>query len=108
MSQVGDHDQGRAVGQADLDSKILAGGSGFSRPTLAAGLVRFGDPFGQGRGVVVALVAAAREGDQCKAVVRESTQALVEDRTLAGIKTARVQFETPEQFERLRKWHSEK
>jgi pimeloyl-ACP methyl ester carboxylesterase len=64
--------------------------------------------FGHSVGGAMALVAASRAGDRCKAVVSESAQAFVEDRTVAGVRAARAQFERPEQFERLRRWHGEK
>jgi pimeloyl-ACP methyl ester carboxylesterase len=63
---------------------------------------------GHSVGGAMALVAAARAGDRCKAVVSESAQAFVEDRTVAGIRAARAHFENPEQFDRLRRWHGEK
>lgn len=64
--------------------------------------------FGHSVGGAMALVAAARAGGRCKAVVSESAQAFVEDRTVAGVKAARVQFEAPGQFERLKRWHGDK
>lgn len=64
--------------------------------------------FGHSVGGAMALVAAARTGDRCKAVVSESAQAFVEDRTVAGILKARAHFQDPAQFERLGRWHGEK
>lgn len=64
--------------------------------------------FGHSVGGAMALVAASRAGGRCKAVVSESAQAFVEDRTVAGVRQGRAQFEKPEQFDRLRRWHGDK
>jgi pimeloyl-ACP methyl ester carboxylesterase len=56
----------------------------------------------------MALTIAALEGNSCLAVISESAQAFVEDRTITGIKQAQAIFKQPEQFERLRKWHGDK
>lgn len=64
--------------------------------------------FGHSVGGAMALVAASRAGDGCKAVVSESAQAFVEGRTVAGIQEARERFQEPEEFDRLRKWHGSK
>lgn len=63
---------------------------------------------GHSVGGAMALVAAARAGDRCKAVVSVSAQAFVEDRTVTGVRRARDHYRQPEQFERLRRWHGEK
>ncbi|MET5116198.1 alpha/beta hydrolase, partial [Burkholderia pseudomallei] len=44
----------------------------------------------------------------CDALISESAQAFVEDRTLAGIVDAREQFKQRVAFERLRAYHGEK
>jgi pimeloyl-ACP methyl ester carboxylesterase len=64
--------------------------------------------FGHSVGGAMALVAASRMGDRCRAVVSESAQAFVEDRTIAGVRAARERFQDPEQFDRLEKWHGPK
>jgi len=51
-------------------------------------------------------IAATQSG--CEAVITEAAQAFVEPRTLLGIRAAKGQFEDPEQFEKLMKWHGEK
>jgi pimeloyl-ACP methyl ester carboxylesterase len=54
-------------------------------PTVRAGLgIADFAVFGHCVGGAMALLAAARDGDRCKAVVCESAQAFVEDRTVAG------------------------
>lgn len=56
----------------------------------------------------MATMAAARFGPRCRALVTESAQAFVEDRTLEGIRAARDDFARPGQLERLRKYHGDK
>lgn len=64
--------------------------------------------FGHSVGGGMALHCAAKFGSACDAVISESAQAFVEDRTIAGILAAREQFEQAGQFERLEKYHGEK
>jgi pimeloyl-ACP methyl ester carboxylesterase len=64
--------------------------------------------FGHSVAGAMALVAASRAGDCCKAVVSESAQAFAEGRTVAGVEAARERFREPEQFDRLKKWHGSK
>lgn len=56
----------------------------------------------------MALVAAAILGNHCAAVITESAQAFVEERTLSGIREARKAFESEAQFAKLTKWHGER
>jgi pimeloyl-ACP methyl ester carboxylesterase len=63
---------------------------------------------GHSVGGAMALMAASRASDSCKAVVSESAQAFVEDRTLTGIRGAKELFQEPEQFARLTKRHGTK
>ena len=56
----------------------------------------------------MAAMVAARYGAQCKAVVTESAQAFVEDRTLQGIRAAQQDFARPGQLARLEKYHGDK
>jgi pimeloyl-ACP methyl ester carboxylesterase len=64
--------------------------------------------FGHSVGGAMSLMVASLACDPCRAVICESAQAFVEDRTKIGIEQARMAFEKPEQFDRLRKWHGEK
>jgi pimeloyl-ACP methyl ester carboxylesterase len=73
----------------------------------ALGISRFA-LFGHSVGGAMALVIAASLREACEAVVTEAAQAFVEPRTLAGIRAAQAEFEDPEQFEKLAKWHGEK
>jgi pimeloyl-ACP methyl ester carboxylesterase len=64
--------------------------------------------FGHSVGGGMAVACAAALPDSCVALVTESAQAFVEDRTLAGIREAKRTFAEPGQMERLRKYHGDK
>ncbi|HJZ56647.1 MAG TPA: alpha/beta hydrolase [Gemmataceae bacterium] len=64
--------------------------------------------FGHSVGGAMALLIASRAADSCVAVVSESAQAFVEERTLSGIRKAREQFQGLGQLDRLRRWHGAK
>lgn len=64
--------------------------------------------FGHSVGGGMALVAAAISGSHCAAVITESAQAFVEERTLSGIRDAKNAFESEDQFSKLTKWHGER
>ena len=71
------------------------------------GIVRFvvvGHSVGGGMAVEI---AAQASGD-CEALVTMAAQAFVEDRTIAGLRVAREQFEDPGQVERLARYHGGK
>lgn len=63
--------------------------------------------FGHSVGGAMSINIAARDA-ACAAVITESSQAFVEDRTIAGITAAKQAFEQAGQIERLRKWHGDK
>ena len=65
-------------------------------------------PFGHSVGGGMAIATAARWPERCAAVVTESAQSFVEDRTRAGLQAARVEFARPGQLERLARYHGEK
>jgi pimeloyl-ACP methyl ester carboxylesterase len=65
-------------------------------------------PFGHSVGGGMAIATAARWPDRCAAVVTESAQSFVEDRTRAGLEAARVEFARPGQLERLARYHGTK
>ena len=65
-------------------------------------------PFGHSVGGGMAVATAAHLGDACAALVTESAQSFVEDRTLAGIRAARATFQQPDQVERLARYHGAK
>ncbi|PZO65685.1 MAG: alpha/beta hydrolase [Pseudoxanthomonas suwonensis] len=64
--------------------------------------------FGHSVGGAMALVAAAHMPQRCAAVITESAQSAVEQRTLDGIRAAQAQFAQPGQLQRLQRWHGEK
>ena len=104
------------LGFGDSDARTDALGIDFIQqeaeaffPALQAQLsfdrfVAFGHSVGGG----MAVHCAARYADACEALVTESAQAFVEDRTRAGILEAKALFAQPESFERLRRFHGEK
>lgn len=65
-------------------------------------------PFGHSVGGGMAVATAARWPAWCEALVTEAAQTFVEDRTLAGLRAARVDFDRPGQLERLARYHGDK
>ncbi|AGK48825.1 MULTISPECIES: alpha/beta hydrolase [Burkholderia] len=101
-------------GQSDARTDTLD--AGFVRdearrffPMLrdALGFDRF-VAFGHSVGGGMAVHCAAAFPSACEALITESAQAFVEDRTRAGIVDAREQFERRDAFERLRAHHGDK
>jgi pimeloyl-ACP methyl ester carboxylesterase len=78
-------------------------------PLLRAqlGLDRF-VAFGHSVGGAMAAHVAAAFPSACRALITESAQAFVEDRTLAGIREAKAGFQQAGQLERLAKYHGDK
>lgn len=64
--------------------------------------------FGHSVGGGMAVNCAAALADACTALITESAQAFVEDRTLQGIETARELFKDPAQVARLARYHGNK
>jgi pimeloyl-ACP methyl ester carboxylesterase len=64
--------------------------------------------FGHSVGGGMAVHCAARFGDACAALITESAQEFVEDRTVQGIREAKEQFKKDGQMERLKKYHGNK
>lgn len=77
---------------------MLRGQLGFDR------FVALGHSVGGG----MAVHCAAAYPSACEALVTESAQAFVEDRTRAGVADAREQFKQRDAFERLRAYHGDK
>ena len=71
------------------------------------GLARF-VAMGHSVGGGMAIHIAAHFADACEALVTESAQVFAEDRTLAAIREARIQFQDPEQVKRLARYHGDK
>ncbi len=65
-------------------------------------------PFGHSVGGGMAIATAARWPERCAAVVTESAQSFVEDRTRAGLEAARIEFARPGQLARLERYHGVK
>lgn len=68
------------------------------------GFVAFGHSVGGG----MAVACAAAYPTDCRALITESAQAFVEDRTVKGIRDAALMFERPGQLDRLHKYHGDK
>lgn len=64
--------------------------------------------FGHSVGGGMAVHCAARFAYDCAALITESAQTFVEDRTLQGIREAKAVFADPMQVERLGKYHGAK
>ena len=64
--------------------------------------------FGHSVGGGMAVHCAAKRAEACAALITESAQAFVEDRTVHGIEEARALFADPAQLERLAKYHGDK
>jgi pimeloyl-ACP methyl ester carboxylesterase len=64
--------------------------------------------FGHSVGGGMAVNCAAKFSDACVALITESAQAFVEDRTIKGLEAARELFKDPNQISRLKKYHGEK
>lgn len=64
--------------------------------------------FGHSVGGAMAIACAARHSNNVSAVITESTQAFVENITVAGISKAALDFKDPKLIERLRHYHSDK
>lgn len=56
----------------------------------------------------MALLGATNFPGRCLAVITESAQAFVEERTLQGISSAQINFEDAKNFEKLKKYHGDK
>lgn len=61
--------------------------------------------FGHSVGGAMALASASVHPELCEAVISESAQVFVEDRTVSGILVAAKNFEDPNEFAKLKKYH---
>lgn len=64
--------------------------------------------FGHSVGGGMAVHGAAALGARCEALITESAQAFVEDRTVQGLLAARELFQAPEQMQKLARHHGDK
>jgi pimeloyl-ACP methyl ester carboxylesterase len=81
--------------------------TGFAAVREQLGLQRF-VAFGHSVGGAMAAHCAAHFPEDCEALVTVSAQACVEEVTLEGIRSAKLQFSDGEQFGRLEKYHGGK
>lgn len=101
----GQSDARHSLPSADFIREEAA--TGFAALRVGLQLERF-VLFGHSVGGGMALEIAAAEGQRCVAVISESAQAFVEERTRDGIGAAKVSFATIEQLARLKRWHGDK
>ncbi|MGH7018918.1 MAG: alpha/beta fold hydrolase [Brevundimonas sp.] len=94
---------------ATLSIDFMRDEASTSLPALLADLMidRF-IAFGHSVGGAMAVSCAAAWPDACAAVITESAQAFVEDRTLHGIREAKANFADPAQVARLARYHGDK
>ncbi len=64
--------------------------------------------WGHSVGGGMAVACAVHLGQRCEAVVTEAAQTFVEDKTLAGIRAAQLNFKDPAVFEKLTRYHGDK
>lgn len=94
-------------GRLSLDFIADEAAAGFASLRAHFRLDRF-VLFGHSVGGGMAVNIAARSGHGCVALITESAQAFVEDRTVRGIEEARESFRDALQFERLDRYHGDK
>ncbi|CAD5277209.1 Pimeloyl-ACP methyl ester carboxylesterase [Bosea sp. 62] len=63
---------------------------------------------GHSVGGCMAIETAARWPGRCQALVTIAAQTFIEDRTLAGIRVAQQDFQNPDNFARLARYHGDK
>lgn len=80
---------------------------GFAAVKAHLGFGRF-IAFGHSVGGGMAVHCAAHYAGECAALVTESAQAFVEERTLQGIREAQQAFRQPGQLDRLTRYHGDK
>ncbi len=101
----GRSDPNTAVFEPGFVAEEAQGGFRSLREELGIGpFVGFGHSVGGGMAVCSAGVYA----DDCQALITESAQMYAEDRTLQGIRAAKLNFAEPGQLDRLKKYHGEK
>lgn len=94
-------------GKLPLDFIAREADTGFAEMRRQLGIDRF-VLLGHSVGGGMAVNCAARFDDACVALITESAQAFVEDRTVHGIEAATELFRDPGQVDRLRKYHGDK
>lgn len=92
------------LGPCFVEDEVQAGFAPLHRALALSDFVVLGHSVGGG---MAAMVAAAY-ASQCRALVTESAQSFVEDRTLQGIRVARDSFAQAGQLQRLARYHADK
>ena len=95
------------AGTLGLDFVDREAHEGFQSVRQALDVDQFA-AFGHSVGGGMAIACAAAHGSSCRALITESAQVYAEDRTLEGIRQARISFAQPGQLDRLKKYHGEK
>lgn len=95
------------TGKLPLDFVLQEAVGSFAAVRQQLGIERFA-LFGHSVGGGMAVGCAAQFADACVALVAESAQAFVEDRTIQGLQEAKVFFSDAEQIARLQKYHGDK
>jgi pimeloyl-ACP methyl ester carboxylesterase len=101
---------GRSSERIDLPSiRFISEEAEFYFPQIKEhlGIGKFA-VFGHSVGGGMAVVIAANFPNACQAVITESAQAFVEQRTLRSIAAGKQQFAIPQQLEKLERFHGEK
>ncbi len=65
-------------------------------------------PFGHSMGGAIAVAAAAYLPASCAALITVSALSFIEKRTVLGVQAGEAEFERPERFDRLVRYHGEK
>lgn len=94
-------------GKLPLDFVLQEAEGSFAAVRQQLGVGRF-VLFGHSVGGGMAVGCAARFPEACEALITESAQAFVEDRTIQGLEQAKVFFGDAEQMARLHKYHGDK
>ena len=94
-------------GRLPADFVRREGRTGLAAVRAALGIDRM-ILFGHSVGGGMSVCAAAAFPDGVAAVITESAQAFVEDRTTAGIREAKTGFQAPGQMDRLARYHGDK
>ncbi|QIH08852.1 MULTISPECIES: alpha/beta hydrolase [unclassified Pseudomonas] len=101
---------GRSAARSDLPPTCFVEDEAqgdFQAVCHTLGIERF-VVFGHSVGGGMAIGCAAAHPQGCEAVISESAQAFVEQRTRDGIRQAQRQFAEPGQLQRLHKYHGDK
>lgn len=101
---------GQSAAQAELppvDFVAQESTGAFAALRAQLGIGRFVG-LGHSVGGGMAVCCAADHAEDCQALVTIAAQTFAEDRTLEGIRAAKLQFQDPEQVARLARYHGDK